>query len=392
MFYFGLNFAFSQNGLSKTEFDLGIVAVQNDDVIDLNIVNQTEKDVFILRVDRKVQHAVLFSSKLIKSKNAILFRIKFNPQKKGNFEEEIGIYLSSNSEPILLKFRGEVKEFPKNKLQSCPSFAQNSEAQTTYFAHEERKVNEIQSEYVELMDIQTLKEVQQNKEVLNIVQETPKKKEEPPLLIKPQPKPRLANDAIVENNTTKTLLDDKYKPNNIVFLIDASTSMREAGRMDLLKTTMIKLMEPLRSIDYLSIVTYSGEASTLMPPTSGKDKNIIKSSIENIPADGSTQAVKGIKEAIEVGLSNFIENGNNQIFLASDGAFDIGERNTRLRNQISKTAESGLSISVIGIKNENWTAKRLKEIASLGKGNYVKIKSEKETEQVLEEVKINALK
>jgi len=395
LFYFGLNLIYAQNGLTKTEFDLGVITAQNDDVIDLNLVNKTENDVFILRVDRKPQQSVLLSSKLIKSKEAILLRIKFNPQKKGTFEEEIGVFLSSNIEPVLLKFRGEVKQFPKNKLQSCPSFGQNTQAQTTFLAHEKRVVNEIQSEFVEFIDMQSIEDLQQaSYETLSAALEMTMEENVLPITSESPPESShlIKNESIVEKNINQSLLDNNYKPNNIVFLIDASTSMREAGRMELLKTAMIKLMEPLRSVDYLSIVTYSGEATILMPPTSGEDKSIIQTSIENIPADGSTQAVKGIKEAIEVGMSNLIQDGNNQIFLASDGAFDIGDRNTRLRKQISTTAESGLLISVIGIKNENWTAKRLKEIAYLGGGTYVKIKSEKDTDQVLEEMKINALK
>ena len=389
----------AQNGFSKTEFDLGSIAKQNDDVIDLNLVNNTGEDVFILRIDKDPRQSVLYSSKLIKRDDAILLRLKFNPSRKGKFEEEIGVYLSSNTNPIVLRFKGDVESLPTNQLQSCPSFGQTI-AQNTLIAHEKREVNEIQSEFVEIMDEvsianTTLLKKEIKKEVSNqpdVVKEIEEKKRKPLISTPKIEFPRKKIDPPVEPDSEQTLLEENYKPNNIVFLIDASTSMREGGKMDLLKVAMIQLLEPLRSIDYLSIVTYSGEATTLLQPTSGIEKATIQSSIENIPADGSTHAVKGIKEAINVGLSNFIEGGNNQIFLASDGAFDIGERNTRLRKQIELTAEKGLSISVIGIKNEQWTNKRLKEIATLGKGSYVKIKTEGDTEQVLEEMKSRASK
>ena len=52
-------------------------------------------------------------------------------------------------------------------------------------------------------------------------------------------------DSIQETIATinDSLLNDSYKPNNIV-LIDASTSMREDDKMDLLKSAMIELLIP----------------------------------------------------------------------------------------------------------------------------------------------------
>jgi Mg-chelatase subunit ChlD len=192
----------------------------------------------------------------------------------------------------------------------------------------------------------------------------------------------------VEEN--QTLLDESFRPNNIVFLIDASTSMREEQKMDLLKTAMIQLLEPLRIIDFITIVTYSGEAKVVLPTSSGNLKDEIAVRIENLKADGSTNAVKGIKKAIQVGKSNFLEDGNNQIFLASDGDFNIGENNMSLRKKIVKTAEEGLTITVLGIKNDNWTNKSLKEIADLGKGDLLKIKSMRDASKVVKSMKRKA--
>jgi len=167
--------------------------------------------------------------------------------------------------------------------------------------------------------------------------------------------------------------------------------MREEEKMDLLKKAMIELLEPLRAKDYLSIVTYSGDATVVMKPTSAIKKEEIKTTINTISADGSTQAVKGIKKAIQVGKSNFIEGGNNQIILATDGAFDIGERNMSLRRKIKSTADNGLSITVLGIKNDKWTNKSLKEIVELGQGNLIKINNNRDASKVLIEIKKKSL-
>jgi len=193
--------------------------------------------------------------------------------------------------------------------------------------------------------------------------------------------------APVQNTADETLLTDNYRPNNIVFLIDASYSMTKEGRMDLLKATMVKLLTPLRSIDSLSIVTYSGDARILIAPTSGFEKDKIAEAINNITPEGSTQAAKGLSTAIDVGLSSFIASGNNQIVLATDGDFDIGSANTRLREKITNAAKKGLTTSVVGIRQEKGSGKSLREIKNLGEGEMLKIKLESQTASVLEMIK-----
>ena len=198
-------------------------------------------------------------------------------------------------------------------------------------------------------------------------------------------------DTTASQEIDESLLGSEYKPNNIVFLIDASTSMREGNKMELLQETMIELLKPLRAQDYLSIVTYAGNARLLLPPSSGMEKELIQKEIENIEAEGSTQAVKGLKLALQTGNKQFIEGGNNLIILATDGAFDIGKRNKSLRRKIEKNAAKGLETWVLGIKNEKWTKKSLKEIADLGKGELIRCKNRGDTKKVLEEVKKSAL-
>lgn len=230
-------------------------------------------------------------------------------------------------------------------------------------------------------------ELQGEKENIEVAEEEKvQEKEQKVPLIEESTKEEVVNPTQEED-----VLDDNYKANNVIFLIDASNSMNNNGKMQLLQTSMTQLLKPLRSIDYLSIVTYAGNARVLLAPTSAIEKDSIKAGIFNIEAEGSTQAVKGLNTAIDIGLSNFIEGGNNQIILATDGAFDIGERNTRLRERIEEAAQKGLKITVVGIKNENYTNSSLKEIADLGDGKLIRLKKQKHSDRLLEYVKESAL-
>ena len=92
-------------------------------------------------------------------------------------------------------------------------------------------------------------------------------------------------------------------------------------------------------------------------------------------ASGFTAGNKGLIKAYEVANESFIEGGNNQIYLVTDGAFIIGEKNERTPRMIQEGADKGIYITTVGIKNERWTEKNLKGIAKSGNGSYLKLDS-----------------
>lgn len=406
---------FSQSYFSQTDFDLGEIDQLNEDVIDLNLSNQTDEDIYLLRIEANPRVTIKYTSKSLRKGSAQLLRLKLNPTKTGKFKERVNVYLSNNKEAVALTIKGDVKGIPKNSKTACPDFSGGQKAQMNHQLFKQQQNGERSDFFIQITAFEeklepktTIAQQGENprerlpRQKVEKVRKTPEERRNSPsvleILFGNQDSSSTAREVETEKTDETTLnqkeepanpdlLSEEFKPNNVVFLIDASTSMREDEKMDLLKLAMIQLLEPLRSIDYLSIVTYSGEAKVLMSPTSGIQKQEIQKSIENIVADGSTQATKGIKRAIQLGNSNFIEGGNNQIILATDGAFDIGERNESLRRKIKNTSKQGLRISVLGIKNAKWTNKSLKEIVELGQGNYLKINSHKDVTKVLEEVK-----
>lgn len=409
----------SQSYFSNTVFDLGEISQINQDVAEINLSNPLEEDIYILRIDADPRISIRYTSKSLVSGSATLLRFKLNPSQQGRLREKAKIYLSSNAQPIEIIFKGIVKTIPKNNKTACPDFSGGRKAQLSYQLFKQQLEGEKNQFFVELVDKE---QAPLNQEEINVsndrqeqqadhiksrkdkVRKTPEERRNSPSVLEilfgdeREDSTEFLTETSVEIPESSqeegtvlgddsNLLSEEFKPNNVIFLIDASTSMKEEERMHILKHAMIQLLEPLRAIDYLSIVTYSGEANVLLPPTAANQKEDIRAVIENIIADGSTHAAKGIKKAIQLGESNFIVEGNNQIILATDGAFELGSRNESLRRKIKKTAQDGLTVSVIGIKNANWTKKSLKEIVELGEGNYLKIDNMKEASKVLEEVK-----
>lgn len=170
------------------------------------------------------------------------------------------------------------------------------------------------------------------------------------------------------------LLDPKlFAPNNVVFLVDVSASMRQEGRLDLMKAAIIELIQPLRPIDRLAIVTYANEAVIALPSVQVTNKDSIINSITALEARGYTSGAKGIEQAYGIANEQFIANGNNTIFIASDGEFRIKRGTYNGYTVIEENKLRGITISSIGVKNKEETKAGMRKIAQLGGGKYIEI-------------------
>ncbi|MCB0381695.1 MAG: hypothetical protein KDD24_10600, partial [Flavobacteriales bacterium] len=80
---------------------------------------------------------------------------------------------------------------------------------------------------------------------------------------------------------------------------------------------------------------------------------------------------------------NFITDGNNQVIIATDGAFNLEKSDKTILNDVSANYKKGVAISVLGVKNEKWTISSMTAIAEAGGGNYLHIESFAQAQQVL---------
>lgn len=180
-----------------------------------------------------------------------------------------------------------------------------------------------------------------------------------------------------------------YKPNNIVFLIDVSASMKYTGKLDLLKASMIEMTNLLRDIDNITIVTYASNTIVAMETTSADNKDSIISKIEGLEAKGMTNGGKGLKLAYSKTCESFIAGGNNEIIMATDGDFNSGGEN--VYKLAKKYKSKGVKVSVVGIKNRQTHEANMKKLSDNGGGNYLKIDSfEDAKKRLVEEVKTSS--
>ncbi|WP_159731213.1 VWA domain-containing protein [Sphingobacterium sp. 18053] len=164
------------------------------------------------------------------------------------------------------------------------------------------------------------------------------------------------------------------KASNLVFLIDVSGSMMGPGRLPLVKASLKMLVDQLRAVDHVAIVTYAGSAGIKLESTPGDEKMKIKSAIEELEAGGSTAGAAGIKKAYEIAKQQFIKGGNNRIILASDGDFNVGESSDEsMEELISKESKSGVFLTVLGYGMGNLKDSKMEILADKGHGNYAYI-------------------
>ncbi|RUU12028.1 VWA domain-containing protein [Mesorhizobium sp. USDA-HM6] len=173
---------------------------------------------------------------------------------------------------------------------------------------------------------------------------------------------------------------------NLVFLIDVSGSMDEPDKLPLLKSAFRLLVSKLKPDDTVSIVTYAGNAGTVLMPTKAAEKQKILSAIDDLEPGGSTAGEAGIKEAYKLAQQSFVKGGINRVMLATDGDFNVGQTDDDdLKRLIEKERKTGVFLSVFGFGRGNLNDRMMQTIAQNGNGTAAYIDTLAEAEKVLVE-------
>lgn len=430
---FLLNNLSGQVIFNTSHHNLDEVYKEDKKYFDFTLTNVGKETAFLLRVEEPYGIDVKFSKKEILPDSTIIVRIKYTPKKKGKFKKDVPVWISVNNEPITLTLEGEAKTFDINESLQCPDFKTKKQPKDLRSDLQLKVIDvntkkPIKNATIEIIwgglnykQLKTNKngEVNQNLKwnlyyfVVNAEGYGTKERDfyvnqknnylefE---LGEPTEEEIIAakEDTIVEEIvviapedkiSTKELPVNLYAPNNVVFCIDISVSMKQKGRLDLLKASMIELLNGLRPIDKLAIVTYASSTDVLLESQYVTDKAKITELIKELSAGGYTAGGKGIKRAYQVARENTIEGGNNQVIIATDGAFNLNKGDKGILRNVEANLKKGVTISVVGVKNEKWTVKSMSSIAKTGDGHYIHIKSYEQAKSVLmDEIKINSRK
>jgi Ca-activated chloride channel family protein len=165
-----------------------------------------------------------------------------------------------------------------------------------------------------------------------------------------------------------------FAPNNMVLLLDVSSSMNSPFKMPLLKRSIKSLLTLLRPEDQISIVLYSGKARVVLKPTSGSKSAEIARQIDLLQSDGDTDGNEGIRLAYKVANKEYIRGGNNRIVLATDGEFPVSDE---VMQMIGENARQDVYLTIFTFGRNAQTGQRLRKLSELGQG-YLRARNRRE--------------
>jgi Ca-activated chloride channel homolog len=432
-----VSMSFAQIKVDYNEYNFGLVDKESNRWTDFKITNQTASYVYLMRANTDKDVQLYYLRDKIEKDSSAYIRVLYNPSVVGPFKKNIDIYISSQAEPIRFTITGNASFVVSNEDVACPDFSSqkplvNVKNQRATVVVIDKKSNQpiinanvnIAPPYGNNMTLLTNKqgktsfntslgthqifvaaegyepkevkhEISVNENYMTIYLSAKEKivfqqnevdDEQNVEIQQPASSIFLADETSIFSEHQLPI--SEYKPNNIVFLLDISNSMSYLEKENLLKMTINEMLKTMRSIDYISVITYSTTAEVLFSAISGKENLMMMDKINGLKAEGLTAGGKGIKTAYEIAWDNFIPKGNNQIILITDGAFNITEEGYNLNKEVRMNALRGVKLSIVGVKTGRKFIGSLQSLAKKGMGNYVHIKNEDEAKiGLLNEVK-----
>lgn len=170
-----------------------------------------------------------------------------------------------------------------------------------------------------------------------------------------------------------TLPLEEFKPNNIIFLLDVSSSMNSPARFPLLKQSLLELSGVMRSSDRISVITFTSNSKILLTNIPGYQQDTLFQTFNKLRASGSTNGIKGLETAYSLAQSSFIPDGNNVVILATDGGFRVVEKEINAEEMVKTNAQKGIKLSIVGLGSDVASLENLQTIAAKGNGEYYRM-------------------
>ncbi len=351
---------------SEQHIDLGQLGTVSEIKGDVVINNSGKEKIHLLRASADEGVLVYTSKRTLQPGDTALLILSFEPKSAGRFLKHITLLTTDKKGTYAISMSGQIEKIRHNDLTACYYFGSGR----TRLPRNQKSVI-IPEENARLADKYDLSQISEPK----VTSTT-----EPEAYRKPLPEPKPAKDqGPLEGNL----------PNNILLLVDISSSMRDSLKLPLMKEELHHLINAIRDVDSVTLITYADSVKVRLESVSGSNKKQLHDVVNSLKARGMTKGKKAILFSQEMAQKHYIKGGNNLIIMASDGKFRFLEEDQRVWDE--RQSNGAVMLTTVAFGDDREAIRTLKQIAAKGEGTFIHIKRRKDSGgRILEEVKLRS--
>ena len=175
------------------------------------------------------------------------------------------------------------------------------------------------------------------------------------------------------------------RPAQIVLVVDASGSMAQENRIDLLKSSLDVLLDELRPDDEIAVVAFSTTAWVVLPLTEVGEAWEIRRALHSLTPKGSTNAEQGLRLGYRMLREEADPRKLQRIILCSDGVANMGNTGSESILEEVREESERVPLTTIGFGMGNYNDVLMEQLADAGDGQYAYVDDIKEATRVLRE-------
>ena len=169
---------------------------------------------------------------------------------------------------------------------------------------------------------------------------------------------------------TRSRVEGRRSPVNLVLAVDRSASMQEAGKLEFVKEAAGFIVDKMDSGDVVSVVDFGSQVNVLVPACQVDDKQVIKNSIAQIRPKGATNMHGALSISREQIAAYSDPSRVNRILLLSDGEATEGITEDEALRELAKgIKDDGVAVTTLGV-GEDYDEEILADISSVSGGNH----------------------
>jgi Ca-activated chloride channel family protein len=169
----------------------------------------------------------------------------------------------------------------------------------------------------------------------------------------------------------------------LTFVIDASGSMREGSKMDMVKYGLTRLVDQLGPNDLVGIVAFSNDGWVALEPTSVHHRKRILRAINHLRPMASTNTEAGLRLGYELALGSYRDGAINRLILASDGMANVGVTAPDVLVGYARDYYGqDIYLSTVGVGRGGYDDRFMERLANHGNGNYSYLDSPDAAERI----------